>query len=144
MPTRDTPENEPLRPGVDDAEHLDFCVWLLDCQFLFAGNPCNGYAVWRSSPVIKSFSCSNTKLFFQTGIRPGWMPPSIERRAGGRLDMLAAATTLSDLRQPPSLRLKSLHGRLAGRYSIRINDQWRIIFRWQDPDAFEVAIIDYH
>lgn len=58
--------------------------------------------------------------------------------------MLAAATTLSDLRLPPSLRLESLRGRLAGRHSIRINDQWRIGFRWQEPDAVEVAIADYH
>lgn len=58
--------------------------------------------------------------------------------------MLDAATTIDTLKVPPENRLKALKGSHKGQYSIRINDQWRICFIWNDGDAFEVEIIDYH
>ena len=61
-----------------------------------------------------------------------------------KLDMLNAAYRLNDLREPPGNRLELLRGDFAGYYSIRVNDQWRIIFRWQDNNAHEVALTDYH
>ncbi len=61
-----------------------------------------------------------------------------------RLQRVVAATRLSDLRVPPSHRLEALRGDRAGQYSIRINDQWRVCFRWTDVGAMEIAIVDYH
>ncbi len=61
-----------------------------------------------------------------------------------KLDMVNAARTLDDLRSPPGNRLERLRKSLAGLYSIRINDQWRIIFRFEDGNAFDVRIADYH
>ena len=58
--------------------------------------------------------------------------------------MLDAADRLDDLRLPPGNRLEALRGNRSGQHSIRVNDQWRICFRWQDGDAFEVEIVDYH
>jgi proteic killer suppression protein len=69
-----------------------------------------------------------------------------DRQAYERLEILAAAATLNDLRRLPSNRLEALRGNRAGQYSIRINDQWRICFEWP-PDAagsFNVEIVDYH
>ena len=60
------------------------------------------------------------------------------------LDALNAAKALMDLRIPPGNHLESLHGKLKGFHSIKINDQWRIIFRWQDGDVYDVEITDYH
>ncbi len=61
-----------------------------------------------------------------------------------KLDMLAAAHVLQDLRQPPGNRLEALQGNRAGQHSIRINDQWRLCFVWRDGHAHEVEIVDYH
>jgi proteic killer suppression protein len=61
-----------------------------------------------------------------------------------KLRMLDAAARLDDLRVPPGNRLERLRGDRAGQYSIRINDQWRICFRWHGGDAYEVEIVDYH
>jgi proteic killer suppression protein len=58
--------------------------------------------------------------------------------------MIHRARTLQDLRVPPANRLERLKGERAGQHSIRINDQWRICFHWQDGDAFDVEIVDYH
>lgn len=58
--------------------------------------------------------------------------------------MLNRAISLEDLRIPPANRLEKLAGDRAGQWSIRINDQWRVCFRWKDPDAFDVEIVDYH
>lgn len=60
------------------------------------------------------------------------------------LDMLNAASELRDLRAPPGNRLEALKGELKGKRSIRVNEQWRVIFRWEGGDAHEVAILDYH
>jgi len=69
---------------------------------------------------------------------------SIERAARRKLDLLAGASRLDDLRALPGNRLEALKGDRGGQYSIRINDQWRLCFRWQDGDAFDVEIVDYH
>lgn len=61
-----------------------------------------------------------------------------------KLDMLNAASNINDLRVPPGNRLEALRGELRGYHSIRINDQWRVVFRWEDGHAYEVRIADYH
>ncbi len=71
-------------------------------------------------------------------------PPDLIVRAQRRLAQLDAATSLDDLRVPPSNRLEALRGDRQGQHSIRINDQWRICFRWQQGDAYDVEIVDYH
>jgi len=72
------------------------------------------------------------------------IPVSIWKTAFRKLDMLNAAHELRDLAVPPGNRLESLRGNWAGRHSIRINDQFRIVFRWKDGNANEVRITDYH
>lgn len=72
------------------------------------------------------------------------LPQAIIPAALRKLDMIHAAHDLVDLRMPPGNRLEALKGDREGFYSIRINDQWRIIFRWQNDGASEVSIIDYH
>jgi proteic killer suppression protein len=71
-------------------------------------------------------------------------PPDVKRAALRKLDMLNAARSLGDLRSPPGNRLEALRGDLAGRHSIGVNDQWRIVFRWEGSDAHEVRLTDYH
>jgi proteic killer suppression protein len=71
-------------------------------------------------------------------------PPDVRRGAIRKLDMINAANELRDLRSPPGNRLEALRGGLSGSHSIRINDQWRIVFRWEGVDAHEVRIVDYH
>lgn len=70
--------------------------------------------------------------------------PEVKRAARRKLLYLHDAAELADLRVPPGNRLEALKGRLAGYYSIRINDQWRILFRWQGGNAKDVQIVDYH
>lgn len=72
------------------------------------------------------------------------LPPGIQRVARRKLRMLNAAVALDDLRVPPANRLEALKGRRRGQHSIRINDQWRICFRWSHGDACAVQIVDYH
>ena len=72
------------------------------------------------------------------------LPTDIQRTARRKLLMLDAAETLGDLRVPPANRLEKLSGERAGQHSIRINDQWRICFRWREGDAYDVEITDYH
>ena len=71
-------------------------------------------------------------------------PSDIQRRAQRKLMMINNAIDLNDLRVPPGNRLESLSGDRAGQHSIRINDQWRICFPWDNGDAYEVEIVDYH
>ena len=71
-------------------------------------------------------------------------PPAIRAAALRKLDVLNGAAELRDLRSPPGNRLEALRGDLAGLHSIRVNDQWRIVFRWVDSDAHDVRIVDYH
>ena len=72
------------------------------------------------------------------------IPAVIWNTASRKLDMLNAAHELRDLAVPPGNRLETLHGDLAGHHSIRVNDQFRIIFRWKDGNAHDVRIKDYH
>ena len=72
------------------------------------------------------------------------LPPNLQSVARRKLDMLNAATTLDDFRVPPSNRLEKLHGNRKHQHSIRINDQYRIVFTWIDGNAEDVEIVDYH
>ena len=71
-------------------------------------------------------------------------PSDVIKTALRKLDMLNGAGDLLDLRSPPGNRLEALRGNLRGFYSIRVNDQWRIIFRWEANNAHDVSLIDYH
>ena len=96
--------------------------------------------------MIVSFGDRATEDLFH-GIRSSRVrrfPPNMAKTALKKLDILNAAHSLDDLLIPPGNRLEALIGDLQGFYSIRINNQWRIIFRWQQPQAHEVRIVDYH
>jgi len=93
--------------------------------------------------VIRSFRQRETEKVFGR-VRSSKLPSGIQQIALRKLRMLNRARTLNDLRVPPANRLERLKGKRAGRYSIRINEQWRICFRWDAGDAFEVEIVDYH
>lgn len=93
--------------------------------------------------VIQSFRCVETKKIWE-GKTSRRFPQDIQRTALRKLIQLNAAGTLEDIRVPPGNRLEALKGNLAGRQSIRVNDQWRILFRWAETDAHEVEIVDYH
>ena len=71
-------------------------------------------------------------------------PPAVKGAAIRKLDILNAAYRLEDLREPPGNRLEALKGDLVGYYSIRVNDQWRIIFQWESNNAYSVSLTDYH
>ncbi|WP_375449782.1 type II toxin-antitoxin system RelE/ParE family toxin [uncultured Devosia sp.] len=79
-----------------------------------------------------------------TGRCPKGYPADLVRPAQRRLAALIAASELADLRVPPGNRLEALSGSRAGQHSIRINDQWRICFRWSEGRAEDVEIVDYH
>ena len=92
--------------------------------------------------MIRSFADADTeRLFRDEDVRRF---RAIERPARRKLLLLNAATSLDDLRVPPGNRLEALAGDRAGQYSIRINRQWRICFRWQDSDAYDAEVVDYH
>lgn len=93
--------------------------------------------------VIRTFGNTETKRFWEDG-RSRRLPAEIRKRAAMRLVQLDAATRLADLRLPPSNHLESLRADRAGQWSIRINDQWRVCFRFRNGDAFDVEITDYH
>ena len=96
--------------------------------------------------MIASFADRATEALFhgETGRAINRIPSDIRKVAVRKLDLLNAAHELQDLRVPPGNRLEALKGDLRGKHSIRINDQWRIVFRWKDGDAHEVKIDDYH
>jgi proteic killer suppression protein len=93
--------------------------------------------------VIKSFRDKDTQRVFERQRVRRWSL-ELQRVALRKLLILDAAETLDDLRSPPGNRLEKLAGDRAGEYSIRINDQWRICFRWRAADAGDVEIVDYH
>lgn len=93
--------------------------------------------------VIRSFADTETERFFATG-KSRRFPPDVLKRAAMRLLQLDAATKLDDLRLPPSNRLEALKGDRKGLYSIRVNEQWRVCFRFEGGNAFDVEIVDYH
>jgi toxin HigB-1 len=75
---------------------------------------------------------------------PGGCRRTIQQRALNKLAVLSQARDLNDLRVPPANRLEALSGNRKGQHSIRINQQWRICFRWEAGDAYDVEIVDYH
>jgi toxin HigB-1 len=93
--------------------------------------------------MIISFGKTDTEKIWN-GIRVKKLPTEIQNTGRRKLRMLNNSVDLADLKIPPSNRLEKLSGKLKGFYSIRINDQWRIIFKWNSGNAFEVEIIDYH
>lgn len=93
--------------------------------------------------MIKSFADAETQRLYSTG-KSKRFPPDILKRTIKRLTQLDAATVLEDLRMPPSNRLEALAGDRAGKWSIRINDQWRLCFRFKNGESYDVEIIDYH
>jgi proteic killer suppression protein len=93
--------------------------------------------------MIKTFADKETQHIFVKG-KSKRLPPDLIRRAIRRLEYIHWATNLNDLSVPPSNRLHAFKGAREGQYSISINDQWRICFRFIDGDAFDVEITDYH
>jgi proteic killer suppression protein len=92
--------------------------------------------------VISDFRCRETERIFNGEVSTAF-PPDIQKTARRKLRMLNAATSLNELRNPPGNRLEALTRDRAGQHSIRINDQWRICFTW-DNGAHQVEIVDYH
>jgi proteic killer suppression protein len=93
--------------------------------------------------VIRTFRDRDTeRLFHREPVRK-WSG-ALQRIGLRKLLMLDAAARLDDLRVPPANRLEKLTRRRAGQYSIRVNDQWRVCFRWSEGDAYDVEIVDYH
>ena len=93
--------------------------------------------------MIKSFRDRDAERLFDR--RPTRrFGPGVQKVAFRKLRMLDAAVKLDDLRVPPGNRLERLRGDRSGQHSIRINDQWRICFRWHGGDAWDVEIVDYH
>jgi len=93
--------------------------------------------------MIKSFKCKETeKIFYRIFSRK--LPTDIQKIAFRKLRMLNRANIINDLIVPPGNRLELLHGDREGQYSIRINNQWRICFKWIDHDVHDVEIVDYH
>jgi proteic killer suppression protein len=92
---------------------------------------------------IKSFADKRTEAAFRGKPMKGF-PSDLRRVAQRKLTMVNSAMTLTDLRVPPNNRLEKLTQNRAGQHSIRINDQFRVCFRWHDGDAHEVEIVDYH
>ena len=93
--------------------------------------------------MIRTFADKDTQSVFNRERVRGWST-ALQRLSLRKLLILDAAEELADLRIPPGNRLEKLSGDRAGQYSIRINDQWRVCFRWSDGDADDVEIVDYH
>jgi len=108
------------------------------CQFLDNNNARRYY-----NDVIKTFGNKETERLFLREISRTF-PPEIIRKARLKLEILDGAEKLDDLKVPPGNRLEKLSGDREGQHSIRINQQWRICFRWKDGDCYNVEIVDYH
>ena len=93
--------------------------------------------------VIQSFADKATAAVF-AGMEVRRLPRTIQDAARRKLKLIDAARSLDILRVPPGNRLEALHGDRKGQWSIRVNEQWRICFRWSDGDAHDVEIVDYH
>ncbi len=93
--------------------------------------------------MIRSFADAETELIW-SGRRSRKLPPDIQAVALRKLRLISQAKNLNDLRVPPGNRLELLRGNRSGQHSIRINDQWRICFNWQEGGSSNVEIVDYH
>ena len=93
--------------------------------------------------MIRSFTDKEAEKVFNRE-RSRRLPDALQRPALRKPRMLHRAVSLNDLRVPPGNHLEKLKGSRLGQHSIRINERWRICFRWQDDDAFDVEIVDYH
>lgn len=93
--------------------------------------------------MIGSFACAETERIFH-GERSRRLAPDIQNTARRKLRYLHRARVLQDLAMPPGNRLEALKGKRRGQHSIRVNDQWRICFVWQEGQAERVEIVDYH
>jgi len=93
--------------------------------------------------MIKTFKCEETEKIFQREYSRK-LPSDIQKAAFRKLRMINRSMTLNDLKIPPVNRPEKLSSKRKGQYSIRINDQWRICFKWVDNNAFGVEITDYH
>jgi proteic killer suppression protein len=93
--------------------------------------------------VIKDFADKKTAAVFR-GWLPKGFPADMANVARRKLRQLDNASSLQDMRAPPGNRHEALKRRRAGQHSVRINDQWRVCFRWKDGDAYEVEVTDYH
>ena len=93
--------------------------------------------------MIRSFADTETERIFNR-IRSKKLPDKLQRRAHRKLLILDAAVQLDALKIPRGNRLEKLRGNREGRYSIRINQQWRICFQWDNGNAYQVEIVDYH
>jgi toxin HigB-1 len=92
--------------------------------------------------MIRDFRSKDAEALFND--LPSRRHQAIQNAARRKLEMLAAAQTLEDLTSPPGNRLEALKGDRRGQHSIRINDQWRLCFRWKNGDVYDVEIVDYH
>ena len=103
-------------------------------------------ATERARIVIVSFAdrATEDRYHNRPTARARRFPPDVVEIALVKLDMLNAAAALRDLRSPPGNRLEPLRGRLGGKHSIRVNDQWRLVFRWEGNNAHDVSLTDYH
>ena len=93
--------------------------------------------------MIKSFKDKEAEKIFNRQVSRK-LPRDIQQAALRKLRMINRAIRLNDLRVPLNNRLENLIGNRSGQYSVRINDQWRICFIWEEPDAYDVEIVDYH
>lgn len=93
--------------------------------------------------MIKTFADKRTQELFVTGAAKRF-PPDVSSRVARKLEYVHLATNLNDLKVPPGNRLHALKGDRVGQYAIAVNDQWRICFRFENGDAYEVEVCDYH
>ena len=93
--------------------------------------------------MIISFKDKETEKIWN-GTVSTKLPLEIQQTARRKLRMLNNSQDINDLRIPPANRLEKLHGNLKDKYSIRINDQWRVVFRWENNNSYEIEIVDYH
>ncbi len=94
--------------------------------------------------MIRGFRGKFAEAILRERVVPKGFPVDVAATARRKLIMLNNAERLDDLKSPPGNRLEALKGKLAGRHSIRVNDQWRIVFRWTESGPDEVEVIDYH
>jgi proteic killer suppression protein len=96
--------------------------------------------------MIVSFADKVTEDLFhgRSSAKTRKLSANMQRAALTKLDILNAATSILDLKSPPGNHLENLEGNLKGSYSIRINDQWRLVFKFEDSNAYDVQIMDYH